>query len=203
MSARRLDAVDSRCRSELADDEDERHCGEGVSECRGGQRAGESRGGEQSAERRPDELVRRELDGVQAAVRPGQALGGDDVGQNRLGGGVVQRLADPEGEREHVQGPQLLPPRGHHQREQADEEHPGDVDPEHGPPAIEPVRERSRGQGEQQPRQAADEGHRGERARITRDAERDQGQGDLEDPVGQVGQGRGRQQPPEIPGRFH
>ena len=67
-------------------------------ERRRGQRAGEGGGGEEPADRWADELVRRELDGVQTTVGPRQSFGGDDVGQDRLGRGVVQRLADTEGE---------------------------------------------------------------------------------------------------------
>ena len=44
-------------------------------------------------------------------------------------------------------------------------QHPGDVDPHHRAAAVEPVGQRSGGQREEQPRQAADEGDRGERRR--------------------------------------
>ena len=69
--------------------------------------------GHDAAERRADELVGRQLHRVQAAVGPlQQRVVVDDVGQDRLGRGVEERLADAESECRGVQHPQLLVPRG-------------------------------------------------------------------------------------------
>ena len=75
-----------------------------------------SRGDEHAAERRADELVRRQLHGVEPAVGAGESVGGHDRRHDRLGRGVEQRLADPEGERHDVEQPELLVARWRRER---------------------------------------------------------------------------------------
>ena len=63
--------------------------------------------GQDPAERRPDELVHRQLDGVQPAVCLAEPVPLDDAGHDRLRGGVEQRLAHAEHERRDVQQGQV------------------------------------------------------------------------------------------------
>ena len=117
---------------------------------------GEGEGREEAAERRADELVRRELHGVEAPVGPGEAVGiVDDAGHHRLGGGVEQRLAHAEGEGDQIEDPELLPALGDDHAEETDEQRPGDRHQEHRPAPVEPVGERAGREGEEQPGKAA------------------------------------------------
>src|SRR5436189_6912 len=63
--------------------------------------------------------------------------------------------------------------------------------------AVEPVSERAGGEGEEQPREAADEGDGREGGRIAGDPEGHERQGDEEDAVGEVGEPRGRDETSE------
>ena len=85
---------------------------------------------------------------------------------------------------------------GHHDGQPADEDDPGDVDPHHRAEPVEPVGERAGLEREEQPGQAGGQGHAGDRARRAGDAQREEGERDLEDAVGQVRErGRGEQLP--------
>ena len=82
---------------------------------------------------------------------------------------------------------------GHHDRQPADEDEPGDVDPHHRAEPVEPVGQRAGLQREEQPGEAGGQGHAGDRARRAGDAQGEEGERDLEDAVGQVRQ-RGRRE---------
>ena len=78
-----------------------------------------------------------------------------------------------------------------------------DVDEHHRASAVEAVRPRSGGEGEQQPWQPADQRDRGERSGVAGDPEGDQRQRDLEGSVGEVRQTGRAHQPREVATESH
>ena len=155
--------------------------------------------GEEPAERRPDEVVHRQLDRVQPAVRGDDLVLADDVREHRARGRVEHRLEAAEHERDDVEQPDRGDVGDDRDGQPAEQDDPAGVDEDHRPAPVEPIRERAGDQGEHEPRQARRDRDAGDEPRLLRHADREQRQRDLEDPVGQVGQERGREQRPEPP----
>jgi hypothetical protein len=155
---------------------------------RGGERDRRARRDQEAAKRRPDELVRGQLGGVQASVGPRQPVARYDQRQDRLCRGVVDRLGDADAERDDVEHPDRadVDHDGQHKRRQQDR--PDGVGAQHGPAAVEPVGECAGWQREQQPRERQREGQSRDQRWGIGEADGDQRQHDLEDPVGQVRQ---------------
>ena len=181
---------------EGAPDRHQRGEGHQVGERAAGERERDREAGEHAAERRADELVHHHLGAVHAAVGPVELAAVDDHRDDRLRRGVEQGLADAEGEGHDVEEEQALGLDRDDEREATDEHDPRHVDPDHRAEPVEPVGQRTGLEREEQPGQPGRERDPGHGARRAGDAQREQGERDLEDAVGQVRQRGGGEQLP-------
>ena len=184
--------------SERARDRHQRDGGDEVARGAAGEREGDRDTGEDATDGRADELVHRQLGGVEAPVGPAEIVDRDDGGHDRLRRCVEQGLADPQHERHDVEQPESLVLVAVTRGETADEDGAGRVDAHHRRPAVEPVGQRPRMQREHEPRQPRNNATAAMDVGRLRQPKGEQGERHLEDAVGQVGQGRRAPQLPVV-----
>ena len=106
---------------------------------------------EEPAQRRTDELVRRQLGGVEAPVGPREQPPVHHLRQDRLRRGVVERLGHPDAERDDVQDGD----GGHVQRDasasRTSRDARTDVGRQHDDATVLPIGDRARVEREDQP----------------------------------------------------
>jgi hypothetical protein len=121
----------------------------------------------------------------------------DDVWQHRARGRVEHRLEAAKDERHEVQEPDRGDAGEDRNGQPAEQHDAAGVDEDHRAAPVEAVGKGAGDQGEHEPRQPRRDRDACDEPRLFREADREERQGDLEDPVRQVGQERGREQGPE------
>jgi hypothetical protein len=154
-------------------------------------------GREEAADRRSDELVHRQLDRVEAAVRSHDLVLADHVRQHRARGGVEHRLEAAQHEGDDVEQPDRRNSGEDRDGQAGQQDRPTGIDEDHRPPPIEAIGQGAGDERKHQPRQPRRDGDAGDEARLLGQADREQGQGDREDAVRQVREERRREQRPE------
>ena len=135
-------------------EEDQRDAASAERERRPGERERDRDARQQPAQRRPDELVHRQLDRVQAAVRLGQVVALDDRWASRTGPPCRTASRRRRGRtRRRTASRGCRRPASDRDRQHGGDDGPQHADGDHRPAPVEAVREGARDQHEDEPRQ--------------------------------------------------